>query len=195
MLKSGNPDLIREVEESLKILRSGGVILYPTDTVWGLGCDATNREAVEKIYKIKRREDSKSLITLVRDADMICRYVKVVPEVAIQLIEVADKPMTIIYPGVTGLAPNAVAADGSAGMRIPDHEYCSRLLFKFNKPVISTSANISGEPAPALFSEISPEILEAVDYVVKSRFEEGSSGKPSSIIKIGVRGEVEIIRK
>ena len=199
------------IQKALEVLRSGGVILYPTDTVWGIGCDATNPEAVAKIYQIKRREDSKSLVLLASDMDMIARYVKEVPEMAIQLVEVNDKPMTIIYPdAVVGLSPkdgqlskpdrralafNTVAEDGTVGIRIPMMDFCQQLVFKLGRPLVSTSANISGEPTPKRFAEISEEILTAVDHVVDPTLEHGSTGQSSSIIKVGLDYSIEIIRK
>lgn len=185
-----------DLDEAVEVLRQGGVILYPTDTVWGLGCDATNPEAVEKIYAIKRRSDSKSLISLVADADMLGRYVKVIPEAAINLIEVNDRPMTIIYPDAISLAPNAIAPDGTAGIRIPSASgFCVRLIRRFRKAIISTSANVSGQPAPSCYDEIPVEILEAVDWTADPCLEEGATGQPSQIIKVGLRSEIEIIRQ
>ena len=199
------------IQKALEVLRSGGVILYPTDTVWGIGCDATNPEAVAKIYQIKRREDSKSLVLLASDMDMIARYVKEVPEMAIQLVEVNDKPMTIIYPdAVVGLSPkdgqlpkpdrralafNTVAEDGTVGIRIPMMDFCQQLVFKLGRPLVSTSANISGEPTPKRFAEISEEIRSAVDHVVDPTLEHGATGQSSSIIKVGLDYSIEIIRK
>ncbi len=183
-----------EIKKALEILRSGGIILYPTDTVWGLGCDATNEEAVAKIYEIKKREDSKSMILLASDLDMICRYIKEIPEIAVQLVEVNDKPMTIIYPGAMGLAKNVIAEDGTVGIRIPDHNFCHTLIQKLGRPIVSTSANISGKVSPKKFAEISEEIKEAVDYVVNPDLESESTGKPSSIIKVGVDYTIKIIR-
>ena len=191
--------------EALKALRAGGTILYPTDTVWGLGCDATNPEAVAKIYAIKRRSEAKSLVLLAADLDMVAKNVRPVPAKAVDLVEVNDKPMTIIYPdaqagveGETGdrwhLAWNAVAEDGSVGMRIPLFDFCKDLAFKLGRPVVSTSANISGEPTPARFSEIPQEIKDAVDFVVPPSIDTDSTGKASQIIKVGMDGEVEIIR-
>ncbi|OFY42422.1 MAG: threonylcarbamoyl-AMP synthase [Bacteroidetes bacterium GWF2_40_14] len=182
------------INEAIKVLRAGGVILYPTDTIWGLGCDATNPAAVEKIYKIKKRTDSKSLITLVDGLDMLYRYIKEVPEIACQLIEVSDSPLTIIYPGAIGLAPNIVAEDGSAGIRIPEHPFCQQLISKFRRPIVSTSANISGENAPSGYHDISDEIINSVDWIADPMLEEGSTGKPSSIIMLGLGGEIKIIR-
>ena len=199
------------IQKALEVLRSGGVILYPTDTVWGIGCDATNPEAVAKIYEIKRRADSKSLVLLASDIDMIVRYVKEIPEMAIQLIEVNDKPMTIIYPdAIVGLAPkdgvlpkpdrralafNTVAEDGTVGIRIPMMDFCQQLVFKLGRPLVSTSANISGEPTPKRYAEISEEIRSAVDHVVDPSLESGATGQSSSIIKVGLDYSIEIIRK
>ena len=192
--------------EALRVLREGGTILYPTDTVWGLGCDATNPEAVAKIYEIKQRSDSKSLVLLACNLDMVAKYVKEVPSIAVDLVEVNDAPMTIIYPealaGVAGepgdrwhLAHNAVAEDGSVGIRIPLMDWCRDLVFKLGRPIVSTSANISGEPTPQRFSEIPQEIKDAVDFVVSPSIDTQSTGKASQILKVGLRGEIEIIRK
>lgn len=195
-----------EIQKALEVLRRGGVILYPTDTVWGIGCDATNPEAVAKVYAIKNREDSKSLVLLASDMDMICRYVKEVPEMAIQLVEVNDKPMTIIYPGaVVGekgsaqsnhvLAYNVVAEDGTVGIRVPMMEFCQQLVSRFGRPIVSTSANISGQATPKKFSEISDDIKSAVDMTVDPTLERGATGQSSSIIKVGLDYSIEIIRK
>lgn len=196
-----------EMQKVLEVLREGGVILYPTDTVWGIGCDATNPEAVAKVYAIKNREDSKSLVLLASDMDMICRYVREVPEMAVQLVEVNDKPMTIIYPGAVAgengcmkadrrlLAYNTVAEDGTVGIRIPMMDFCQQLVAKLGRPIVSTSANISGEPTPKKFAEISEEIKSAVDYIVDPSLEKGSTGQSSSIIKVGLDYSIEIIRK
>ena len=188
-----------EIQKALEVLRKGGVILYPTDTVWGIGCDATNPEAVAKVYAIKNREDSKSLVLLASNMDMICRYVKAVPEMAIQLVEVNDKPMTIIYPGAVvgghGLAPNTVAEDGTVGMRIPMMDFCQQLTARLGRPLVSTSANISGQPTPKSFAEISEEIKSAVDHIVDPSLEKGATGHSSSIIKVGLDYSIEIIRK
>lgn len=201
-----------DIQKALEVLRSGGIILYPTDTVWGIGCDATDPEAVAKIYALKRREDSKSLVLLASDMDMICRYVKEVPEMAVQLVEVNDKPMTIIYPdAVAGpgaaadgtlpradrhcLAFNTVAEDGTVGIRIPMMDFCQQLVSRFGRPIVSTSANISGEATPKKYAEISQEIKDAVDHIVEPAFERGSTGHSSSIIKVGLDYSIEIIRK
>ena len=195
------------IQAALEVLRNGGVILYPTDTVWGIGCDATDPEAVAKIYSIKKREDSKSLVLLASDMDMICRYVKEVPEMAIQLVEVNDKPMTIIYPGAIAgekdvmkadrraLAFNTVAEDGTVGIRIPMMDFCQQLVSRFGRPIVSTSANISGEATPKKYAEISEEIKSAVDHTVDPSLEKGATGQASSIIKVGLDYSIEIIRK
>lgn len=192
--------------EALKTLRAGGTILYPTDTVWGLGCDATNPEAVARIFEIKQRADSKSLVLLACDLDMVARYVKEIPSIAVDLVEVNDAPMTLIYPGAIAgeqgapgdrwhLAHNAVAEDGSVGIRIPLMDWCKQLVFKLGRPIVSTSANISGEPTPQRFSDIDPAIKEAVDFVVPPSVDTQSTGKASQILKVGLKGEIEIIRK
>lgn len=182
------------IEEAVKVLRDGGVILYPTDTVWGIGCDATNSEAVAKVFKIKRRSEAKSLVLLASDLDMVALHIKQIPSIAIDLVEVNDAPMTIVYPGAQGLAPEVVAEDGSVGIRIPHHEFCTALVRRLRKPLVSTSANISGNPAPESFRDIDSEIKSAVDWVAPRRFEEGATGRASQIIKLGLRGEVEVIR-
>ena len=200
-------EMKEEIQKALEVLRKGGIILYPTDTVWGIGCDATDPEAVAKIYEIKRRSDSKSLVLLASDMDMVSRYIKEVPEMAIQLVEVNDKPMTIIYPGaVVGssenpkadrycLAYNTVAEDGTVGIRVPMMEFCQQLAFRLGRPIVSTSANISGEATPKKFAEISQEIKDAVDHVVDPALERGATGQSSSIIKVGLDYSIEIIRK
>lgn len=184
-----------QIDAAIKVLKEGGVILYPTDTVWGLGCDATNEKAVEKIFKIKERTDSKSLITLASDIDMVCRYVQEVPEIAVSLVEVNDKPMTIIYPGAVGLAKNVVAEDGSAGIRIPMSDFCVRLISKFRKPIVSTSANKSGKDTPKYFEEISQEIKESADFIFDPSCEDTATHMPSQIIKVGLTSEIEIVRE
>lgn len=184
-----------EINAVVQVLRQGGVILYPTDTVWGLGCDATNPEAVARVFEIKKRSDSKSLVLLASDMDMVCRYVREVPEMAVQLVEVNDKPMTIIYPGAIGLAANVVAEDGTAGIRVPMHEFCTQLIRRFGRPIVSTSANVSGETTPGNFDAISSQIKDAVDFVVDPVYEKGATGKASSIIKVGLDYSIEIIRK
>ena len=187
------------ISELVTILKKGGVILYPTDTVWGLGCDATNPEAVKRIYEIKERSDSKSLVLLANDLDMVAKYIKEIPEMAIQLVEVNDKPMTIVYPdalvGQYALAPNTVAEDGSVGIRIPNMDFCKQLIYRLGRPLVSTSANISGEATPKFFSEISPKIKDAVDLIAPSELEKESTNQASSIIKVDLDGLFTIIRK
>ncbi len=191
-----DPKMEVQINKAIEILKTGGVILYPTDTIWGLGCDATNQDAVKKVFAIKQREESKSLVTLVSDLDMLARYVETIPEAALDLIEVNDAPMTIIYPKAIGLANNVVAEDGSVGIRIPMNEFCRQLCFKFRRPIVSTSANISGENPPKGFKDIDPQIKEAVDYVVHPSMEEkNSTHRASQIIKLGANGQIQIIRK
>ena len=184
-----------DIKNALEVLKNGGVILYPTDTVWGLGCDATNPAAVDKIYKIKQRDDSKSMLVLLDDAGYIGSYVREVPNIAYDLIELNEDPMTLIYPDAKNLAKNLIAEDGSIGIRITKDEFCKQLLFRFRRPIVSTSANISGSTAPAIYNEISQEIISAADYVVKWRQNDKSKKKPSSIMKLGVKGDITIIRK
>ena len=203
-------DIPAVMAEALEVLRKGGVILYPTDTIWGIGCDATDPDAVRRVYEIKRRSDSKSLVLLASDLDMVARYIKKIPDVAIDLVEVNDKPMTIIYPGAVcsaapaeGEAPvkdrwhlayNTVAEDGSVGIRIPLMDFCEELVRRLGRPLVSTSANISGEPSPKVFSDIPEEIRSAVDYIVSPSLAKESTGLASQIIKLEVDGEVTIIR-
>lgn len=176
-------------------MNRGGVILYPTDTVWGIGCDATNEEAVRRVYEIKRRADSKAMLVLVDSAVKVDFYVREVPDVAWDLMELSTKPLTIIYEGARNLASNLLAADGSVGIRVTSEEFSKRLCQQFRKAIVSTSANVSGEPSPANFSEVSEEIKSAVDYVVNFRQEEMDHPKPSSIIKLGQGGLIKIIRE
>lgn len=183
-----------DISKAIEVMNRGGVILYPTDTIWGLGCDATNEEAVKRIYEIKRRNDAKALITLVDSEAKIDFYVREVPEVAWQLIDVAERPLTIIYDGARNLAPNLLAEDGSAGIRITKEEFSRNLCMRMRRAIVSTSANISGEPSPKCFADISPEILKAVDYVCTSRRNETHNPPASNIIKLGVGGEVKVIR-
>lgn len=188
-------DFSEDIKNACEVLRKGGSILYPTDTIWGLGCDATNRDAVTKIFELKKRPENMSMIVLVNNEVMIERYVREVPEITWQLLEVADKPLTLIYPGARNLATNAIAADGSIGIRICRDEFCNQLISRFGKPIISTSANFSGEKSPSFFDEISEELIKSVDYTVKHRQTDTIPTEPSSIIKIGLGGEIKIIRK
>jgi len=189
-----------DIRQAIETMRKGGVILYPTDTVWGIGCDATNAEAVKRVYEIKQREDSKALICLVDSDARMQRYFRNVPDVAWQLIdslkEATDaKPTTLILDGAINLAPNLIAEDGSLGIRITNEPFSKELCFRFQKAIVSTSANISGEPAAQNYCDIDPRILEAVDYVCWSRRQEHKPHTPSSIIKLKENGEVVIIRK
>lgn len=182
------------IQQACEVLRSGGVILYPTDTIWGLGCDATRKEAVEKIFEIKQRSGAKSLITLMQDERMLSQYFQELPDMAIPLFETAVSPLTLILPAARGLAPNVIAEDGSVGVRIPQHSFCQALMGAFRRPIVSTSANISEQPAPTSFAGISREILSKVDYVVPARFDTSQGTKASSIIKLEMDGQITIIR-
>lgn len=183
-----------DIKLACQIMERGGVILYPTDTIWGIGCDATNEEAVRRVFEIKRRADSKAMLVLVDTPVKLNYYVKEVPEVAWDLIEMADKPMTIIYEGARNLAPNLLAEDGSVGIRVTSETFSQHLCQRFRKPIVSTSANVSGEASPANFKEISEEIKQAVDYIVVSRQDEEVKAKPSSIVKLSAKGVISIIR-
>jgi len=187
-----------DIRNAVETMRKGGVILYPTDTVWGIGCDATNAEAVKRVYEIKQRDDSKALICLVDSDARMQRYFRNVPDVAWQLIDsLADggKPTTLILDGAINLAQNLIAEDGSVGMRITNEPFSKELCYRFQKAIVSTSANISGEPAAQNYSDIDPRIIEAVDYVCWSRRQEHKPHQPSSIIKLKENGEVTVIRK
>jgi L-threonylcarbamoyladenylate synthase len=187
--------LKNEINKALEVLKSGGIILYPTDTVWGLGCDATNPDAVSKIFALKNREDSKSLIILIDTENKLQSYVSEIPDVAYDLIEYTEKPLTIIYDGAKNLAQNLINEDGSIAIRIPKHDFCQQLIQRFRKPIVSTSANISGEPTPSNFSKISEEILNGVDYVVDLEQESMEEKQSSTIIKLGAGGQFSFIRK
>lgn len=184
-----------DIKRAVEVMRKGGVILYPTDTVWGIGCDATNAEAVKKVYEIKRRDDSKALICLVDSDARLQRYVRDVPNVAWNLMELATKPTTVILDNAVNLAPNLIAEDGSIAMRITREEFSKELCFRMQKPIVSTSANISGEPAAQNYCDISEDLLSAVDYVCWTRRQEHKPHTPSSIIKLTADGVVTIIRK
>ena len=183
-----------DIRKAVEVLRKGGVILYPTDTVWGIGCDATNSEAVKRVYDIKQRDDSKALICLVDSDARLQRYIRKVPDVAWQLLDCCDKPTTVILDGAVNLAENLIAEDGSVGIRITQEPFSKELCFRFQKALVSTSANISGEPAAQNYPDIDPKIIEAVDYVCWSRRQEHKPHKPSSIIKLTEDGQVTIIR-
>ena len=184
-----------DLKQAYETLKAGGIILYPTDTIWGIGCDATNPEAVEKIYALKGRDRSKSMIVLLENDYQLETYVRDVPEVAYQLIEVSEKPLTIIYSNAKNLAENVIAEDGSIGIRIVKNVFCEQLIQRLRKPIVSTSANISGNPSAGTFAEIDPEIINAVDYVVKFGQHESASGTASTIMKLDPSGKFEFIRK
>ena len=184
-------DLLKAVET----LKTGGIILYPTDTIWGIGCDATNEEAVGRIYEIKQREDSKSMLVLMENPALLERYVDEVPEIAWDLVEISTRPLTVIYPKAKNLAKNLIATDGSIGIRFTKEKFTSQLLQRFRRPIVSTSANISGQKSPAFYNEISEEIKQQVDFIVNYRQDDITPSQPSSIIKLGPGGRIDIIRK
>lgn len=184
-----------DIKAALEALQKGGVILYPTDTIWGIGCDAGNEEAVNRIYSIKNRDDAKSMLVLMENAALLERYVDEVPEIAYDLIEMTEKPLTIIYDGAKNMAKNLMAEDGSIGIRITTEAFSRELIRRFKRPLVSTSANISGRPSPSCFDEIDQEIIDAVDYVVKYRQDDTKKAVPSSIIKLGRGGQIKIIRQ
>lgn len=183
-----------DIRQAIEVMNKGGVILYPTDTIWGIGCDATNEAAVRRVFEIKKRADAKALISLVDSEAKLEFYVNDIPEVAWDLIEVAERPLTIIFDHARNLAPNLLAEDGSAGIRITKEEFSKNLCMRMKRAIVSTSANISGEPSPKCFADISPEILQAVDYVCTSRRNETHNPPASNIIKLGSGGEVKVIR-
>lgn len=184
-----------DIKKAFDVLVAGGLILYPTDTIWGIGCDATNEEAVRRVYELKKRTDSKALIVMLDSTAKLNYYVEDVPDIALDLIELADKPLTIIYDGARNVAPNLLADDGSLAIRVTNEKFSQALCQRFRKALVSTSANISGEPAPANFSEISEDIKNGVDYIVNYRREDMIKSKASGIIKLGRTGEVKVIRE
>jgi L-threonylcarbamoyladenylate synthase len=184
-----------DIKKAVEVLKSGGVILYPTDTIWGIGCDATNPEAVARIYQIKQREDSKSMLVLMENPALLERYVNDVPEIAWDLVEISTTPLTVIYPGAKNIAANLIAEDGSIGIRFTKEKFTTKLLQQFRRPIVSTSANISGQKSPAFFDEISEEIKSQVDYMVEYRQDDINPAQPSSIIKLWPGGRIDIIRK
>ena len=188
------PESKEEIRRAIEVMNKGGIILYPTDTIWGLGCDATNADAVRRIYEIKQRTDAKALISLVDSETKVQFYVKEVPEVAWDVMELSERPMTVVFDGGRNLAPNLLAEDGSVAIRITKEAFSKELCMRMKRAIVSTSANISGQPAPRCFSEISEEIKAAVDYICTSRQDEPPTQMASSIIKLGAGGEVTIIR-
>jgi len=187
-------DFREVIDHCLGVLRQGGLILYPTDTVWGIGCDATNESAVAKIYTLKQRPDSKALICLVSDVAMLERFLRRVPDLAYDIIELSAKPTTIVYDGPRGVAPKLVAHDDTLGIRVATDPFCKQLIKAFKKPLVSTSANLAGVPTPRSYNEISKEILKGVDYIVPLRHQEKNT-TPSAIIRLGTDGSVKVIRK
>lgn len=183
-----------EIERAFAVLKRGGIILYPTDTVWGLGCDATNAAAVDKIYALKNRQESKSMICLVTDFKMLQQYVEEIPEAAFDILKYANRPTTIIYDQPIGVAENLVGEDNSLGIRVTKDEFCQGLIKRMRRPLVSTSANISGGHTPSSFTEIDQEIFKGVDYVVNLH-QSKKSTKPSAIIKLSNDGQVKVIRK
>lgn len=184
-----------DIEKCIEVLAAGGTILYPTDTIWGIGCDATQTHATKKVYQMKQREDAKAMLVLVNSADMLSRYVEDIPDMAGEIIEINDDPLTIIYPAGRNLAGNILSPDGSVGIRITSDPFCHELIHRFRKPLVSTSANLAGQPAPAIFSEIPADIKTMVDYTVAWRQDDRTKRKPSGILKVKLNGEIEVIRK
>lgn len=195
MKQPSDIQLQQEVERATEVLKAGGIILYPTDTVWGLGCDATNADAVAKIYALKRSENKKSMLVLCASADMVVRYVNKAPAIAFEVMELATSPLTLILSGAVGVADNLIPEEGTLGVRVPDHAFCQQLLRRFGRPIVSTSANISGEDTPVNLPEVAREIIEGADFVVNPRFEGHPTRKASSILAFGEGGEVKIIRE
>jgi L-threonylcarbamoyladenylate synthase len=185
----------QDIRNAIDVMRQGGVILYPTDTVWGIGCDATNEEAVRKVFRLKQRDDSKALICLVDSDARLQRYVRNVPDVAWQIIDCCTKPTTLVLDGAVNLAPSLLADDGSVGIRITNEPFSKELCFRFQKAIVSTSANISGEPPAQNYRDIDPRLIEAADYVCWSRRQEHKPHQPSSVIRLKENGEVVVIRK
>lgn len=184
-----------DIDRAVAVMKRGGIILYPTDTVWGIGCDATRSDAVKRVYEIKRRVDHKALIVMLGNADLLDRYVDEVPDAAAQLLDVAVDPLTIIYDRGRNLAPELLAPDGSVGIRITAERVSRTLCNTLRRPLVSTSANISGQPTPRRFADISPEIIASVDYVIESRRDDSAEARPSSIIKVSSDNSIKIIRK
>ena len=185
----------QDIQKCIEVLAAGGTILYPTDTIWGIGCDATQTHATQKVYHLKQREDAKAMLVLVNSADMLSRYVEEIPAIADEIIEINDAPLTIIYPAGRNLAGNLLSPDGSIGIRITSDPFCKELIRRYRKPLVSTSANIAGHPAPAIFREIAAEIKALVDYTVAWRQDDHTKRKPSGILKVKLNGEIEVIRK
>lgn len=188
-------EMQKEADEVVRILREGGIILYPTDTVWGLGCDATCAAAVERIYRLKGSENKKSMLVLCSSADMIVRYVNKAPGIAFEVMSLATSPLTLILPGASGVAPNLIPEEGTLGVRVPDHAFCQRILRGLGRPIVSTSANLSGEAPPVGLHDVARQIVDGVDRIVDPRYEGKPTRKASSIIAFGEGGEVKVIRE
>jgi len=188
-------DFNEDIKKACEVMMRGGVILYPTDTIWGIGCDATDPEAVKKVYELKQRSDTKAMLVLVDSFVKVNYYVTDLPEMAYDLVDMSTKPLTIIYSKARNLASNLIAQDGSVGIRVTNEDFSQALCRQFRKAIVSTSANESGQPSPACFADISEEVKSKVDYIVGYRQNEKAGAKPSSIIKLGTNGEIEIIRK
>lgn len=186
--------MTEDIKKACEVMQEGGIILYPTDTIWGIGCDATNEDAVQRVYELKRRADNKAMLVLMDSSAKLNMYVNDIPDIAWDLIEVADKPLTIIYSNAKNLAKNLLADDGSVGIRITNEEFSHNLCERFRKPLVSTSANVSGELSPANFSEVSEAIKNGVDYIVSYRQDDMSKAQPSNIIKLGAGGLIQVIR-
>lgn len=184
-----------EVANALKVLQDGGIILYPTDTIWGIGCDATNTEAVKRIFKLKQRDEAKSMIILLDSENKLESYVKEVPAIAYDLIEYAENPLTLVMPGARNISPALISEDGSVGIRVAKHDFCQQLIQRLRKPLVSTSANISGKPSPQNFSQMDQEIIDEVDYVVDLEQNSTELKKPSTIMRLNPDGRFEFLRR
>ncbi|MBS1526232.1 MAG: threonylcarbamoyl-AMP synthase [Bacteroidetes bacterium] len=184
-----------EIEKALKVVREGGIILYPTDTIWGIGCDATNTDAIKRIYTLKQRDEAKSMIILLDTENKLESYISEVPAIAYDLIEYAENPLTLVMPGAKNLSPAIISADGSIGIRIAKHDFCQQLIQKLRKPLVSTSANISGRPSPQFFGQVEQEIIDGVDYVVDLEQHETQPKRPSTIIRLQPNGTFEFLRR
>ena len=187
-------DIAEDIRQAVQVLRQGGLILYPPDTIWGIGCDATNEDAVRRVFRLKNRDDSKALICLVDSANRMQMYSRGIPDVAWDLVEYSEKPLTLILDGAVNLAPSLVAADGSVGIRVTSENISKELCFRFQKAIVSASANISGRPSPARFMDIEPEVINGVDYVMRSRQNDTKPSSPSRIVRLRADGEISFIR-
>lgn len=184
-----------EVEKAFQVIKEGGIILYPTDTIWGIGCDATNTESIKRIFRLKQRDEIKSMIILLDTENKLESYVSGVNPLAYDLIEYAENPLTLILPGAKNISPALISADGSIGIRIPQHDFCKQLIQKMRKPLVSTSANISGRPSPQYFAQVEPEIVNGVDYVVNLEQQSKEIKNPSTIMRLSPNGTFEFLRK